>query len=92
MPAGGTDFTKDINGKGRKVPVDQDKLFLNRPQKNGASDFNPDSVPAGGRILFADPASKEKNMTVALGKGTHKPFKLSGGAGPNSETEGGSQE
>lgn len=91
--ARGTDFTLDPAGQGRKVPVDPERIAPNRAQRMGKSEFNPDSVPQGGRVLMADPARAETNMTKAIGQGNRKPFKLTGGTpGPDSEVEGGSTE
>ena len=91
-PSSGTDFTQDVNGKARKSPVDNSKLFPNRAQKMGAGNFSADSVAPGGRILLADPAARETNGTRAIGKGTHLPFKIKGGGQPADEFEGGSEE
>lgn len=52
-----------------------------RPQSMGAGDFNPDSVPEGGRILKLDPPSDRQGLVGQTVKGLTggKPFKLNGG-------------
>jgi len=50
-----------------------------RPQKMGVDEPNPDSIPAGGRILKADPSGPAANGPTGGVAGTnHKPFKLTG--------------
>lgn len=77
-PTKGTDFTLAPTGQGRKTPVDNEKIAPNRAQRAGKTDFNADTVPAGGRTPFADPGALTPNVTKA--SGNRKPFKLKGAA------------
>jgi hypothetical protein len=55
------------------------QLGINRPQKSGPPDFNPDSVADGGRILKMDPPSDRGGLVGTTASGQkHKPFKLGG--------------
>jgi hypothetical protein len=66
--SGANDFTENPTGNGRKVAMDHNKLFQNRPQKMGKSEVNKSSIPAGGLSPLTPVAA------------VRKPFKLSGGA------------
>jgi hypothetical protein len=45
------------------------------PQPKGPPDYNPDTVPAGGRQLKADPSAKPGMSIGATPNSTPKPFK-----------------
>lgn len=56
-----------------------------RTQRMGASNFNPDSVPNGGRILKLDPPSDRQGLVGQTATGGLKkgPWKNLGGKGPS---------
>lgn len=74
------DFTTNPNGNGRLAGGRDFVAEGNRPQKGRADGFNPDSVPAGGRLPFADPKSRAEATLQTVGGG-RKPFRLNGGEG-----------
>lgn len=83
------------NGQGGTSAGMSNHRGPDRPQKMGASDFNADSVPKGGRVLKLDPPGDRQGLigqTVSGLKGG-LPFKLNGGpampASNPSSSEGG---
>lgn len=82
--SGGSDFVRDPRGGG-SMPAKFENPAKNYPQQAGQPGFNPDSVPAGGSKLHADPP-KPIDGTVPGGR---KPYKLGFGGG-NGPTEAGS--
>ncbi len=59
-----------------------------RPQRMGATNFNPDSVAPGGRVLKLDPKGDRGGLLgqTVSGMTGKKPFKL-GGSGPSMPDE-----
>lgn len=78
----------DGNGAGGKMAGIKDHRGVDRPQKMGAGDFNPDSVAPGGRTLKLDPPGDREGLIGQDVKGMKggKPFKL-GGKGPSMPSE-----
>lgn len=73
---GNVDFTTNPNGDG-SPPARQDQMFQNRAQKGRADGWNPDTVPAGGRLPFNDPKGRAGATLQTVGSGK-KPYKLGG--------------
>lgn len=71
------------NGSGESCPGIAKQRGPDRPQKMGATNFNPDSVSPGGRVLKLDPKGDRQGMIGqnAQGMTRGKPFKL--GSGPS---------
>jgi hypothetical protein len=79
------------NGSGGSMPGYSDHRGPDRPQKMGASNFNADSVPKGGRVLKLDPPSDRQGLvgqTATKGLSGGLPFKINGGpAMPDSNAD-----
>jgi hypothetical protein len=75
---GGRDFIKDpassMGGKGRDLVSEQPLK-----QKTGEDvTLCKDSIPAGGKVLMADPSAAMKKDATLAGNGGRSPFKLKG--------------